>query len=263
MFEALREIAKAEIAYCTMPMSNFVGLLTGEGNTDGWETYNLAGGYETFKVMDTSLVVILGAASSREMEYRDKCLRKIGEKFGAIWIPELNDPNFLKGMFSHVLWCFGVIQMSFRLAGDFFVCPSTDGTEGMIKAMRPLAVELLQPYLDKGQLLQTGVDMFFLPAENYSVGCHVENLYRYDPWDPNSVNGVREFLGNVFDPQGKFRRFGVAGMGGGLQFEPAHHVHKNWSPVYENYGIWLNKIRAMLDPNKVTDGGAYIPPVFP
>lgn len=263
LFDALREVGKAEIAFCTMPLANFAGLLNGEGNTDGWEIYNLAGGYETFKVLDTSLMVVLGAASSREMEYRDNYLAKIGEKYGGMRIPELNDPNFVKDVFSKIVWCFQAVTMAYRMTGDFFVCPSTDGTEGMIKRMRPLAIEVLQPRLDKGQLLQTGVDMFFLPAENYSVGCHVENLYRYDPWEPDSVNSVRELLGEVFDPEGKFRSFGVAGMGGGLQFEPAHHVHKNWGPVYENYDVWLTKIRATLDPNKVTDGGAYIPPVFP
>jgi glycolate oxidase len=263
LFDAMREVAKAEIGFTIMALGQFIGLLLGEGNDEGWEIYNLMGGADAFKVMNTSMAAILGAASNREMEYREKCLLKISEGFGGLLIPPLNDPKMLAGLFPKLVWAFQAIVMAFRMTGEFFVIPSIDGTQDMIKKARPLARKLIEPRIAKGHLLDAGMDMFCVPFENYSVGCHLENIYRYDPWDTESAKSVRELLDEAFNPQGEFARFGVAGMGGGLQVEPAHHVHKNWSPVYENYGVWLSKIRAMLDPNKVTDGGAYIPPVFP
>jgi hypothetical protein len=70
-------------------------------------------------------------------------------------------------------------------------------------------------------------------------------------------------LEKALDPNGKFRRFGVPNLGGGLQIERLDHIHQNWGPVYENYDVWLRKIRQALDPNGVGEGSAYIPPIFP
>ncbi len=52
-------------------------------------------------------------------------------------------------------------------------------------------------------------------------------------------------------------------LGGGLSIEPVTHLVQNWGPTYDNYHVWMAKIKAMLDPNTVCDWSAYVPPVFP
>jgi hypothetical protein len=85
----------------------------------------------------------------------------------------------------------------------------------------------------------------------------------YDPYDPASLEAARRFISELFDPRGKFQRFGVPARGGCLQIESVTHVHQNWGPRYDNYDLWLRKIKKMLDPKAVADWSAYIPPDYP
>jgi hypothetical protein len=121
----------------------------------------------------------------------------------------------------------------------------------------------MEPYWSKGTILQVGSAIFHPVYENYTVGSHHEDMYMYDPYDPDSLEGTRELIGKTVDPNGKFRRLGVPCLGGGLQFEPVNHIHEIWGPIYDNYDAWQRKIKAALDPNNVADWGCYIPPVFP
>jgi len=42
---------------------------------------------------------------------------------------------------------------------------------------------------------------------------------------------------------------------GGLQLEQITHIVEDWSPLYDNYANWMQKIKAALDPNaSATDG---------
>lgn len=105
--------------------------------------------------------------------------------------------------------------------------------------------------------------MFLVPGEHSSVGFHEENVSFYDPWDPDSLQALREVAHISEDTNGAFRSFGVPHLGGGLQIEYTSHVHQNWGPIYDNYDLWLRKIKEMLDPKGVGDWSAYIPFIFP
>jgi len=98
--------------------------------------------------------------------------------------------------------------------------------------------------------------------ENYSVGCHLESIYQYDPWNPDSLKATREVIDQSIDPNGKFRKYGVPFWAEAFR-RVRTHVHQNFGPQYDNYDIWLRKIRQMLDPNNVGDWSSYIPPVYP
>lgn len=264
MSDALREIGQAEIACSVYVLCAAFGLL-GEGNDESWENYQnflKLGGPELLELLNTSLSVVLGARSSREMEYREKCLLRIGEKWGGTLNPLFNDPVVLTQQFAYLMWAFGSIRYVFRLATDFFISPCSDGTEDMINNLHRVALEMIEPHMAKGTLLQADA-VFHLPYEDYSVGSHIEHVYYYDPFDADSLTGTTALIGETMDPEGKCRRFGVPALGGGLQFEPVHHVHQRWGPIYDNYDVWLRKIKAGLDPNSVADWGCYIPPVFP
>ena len=158
-----------------------------------------------------------------------------------------------------------MVRLVFRLTTDFFISPCTDGTEDMIKKERRAGVETIAPYIEKGVVLQGNKEpgAYHLPYENYSVGSHLENFYMYDPFNPESLEGTRQLIDETLDPKGKLGRFGVPLLGGGLQIESVSHVHQRWGPVYDNYDVWLRKIKEMLDPNNLGDWSAYIPPVFP
>lgn len=260
--DALREIGQAQIAYA---VSHHMGPANIEGNDEF-----IAMAMEMMQKMpanaldgDLSLNIILGANSSREMEYREKCLYKICEKWGGMRLPELNDSReMLAPRFSMIIWSFGFVRGVFRGCSDFFITPCTDATEDMIKFEHKIALNTISPYMTNGALMPS-VFFFHLPYENYSTGSHMENVSFYDPYDENSLSGMRSMIAETFDPHGVFSRFGVPCLGGGLQIESESHVVQNWGPVYDNYDVWLRKIKEALDPNTLGDWSAYVPPVFP
>ena len=262
-FDALAEIGKAEIAYSLYQIPLPPGGNLCEGNDEMWSFMQQLD-EKAAKAFASMVVVILGANSEREMEYREKYFMKIRERFDGMLIPDINNPMVLAGMFDASMFSFGSTRHVFRLTTDFFINPCADATTtDFIKNLHKVARETMEPYWDNGTILQVGSAIFHPVYENYSVGAHHEDMYFYDPFDPESLEGTRELIGKTMDPNGKFRRFGVPCLGAGLQFEPVHHTHQNWAPLYDNYDKWLRKIKAALDPNNVGDWGSYIPPIFP
>jgi hypothetical protein len=95
------------------------------------------------------------------------------------------------------------------------------------------------------------------------MGAHGISTAQYDPYDSASLKAARQFIDELFDPPSGFNHYGVPSRGGCLQIEPVTHIHQNWGPLYDNYDVWLKKIKKMLDPNTVGDWTAYIPPEYP
>jgi len=261
-FDALAEIGKAEIAISDYQIPLPPGGNLGEGNDEMWESMkNLD--EEARKMFATMVIVIIGSKSKRELEYREKYLLKIIEKFGGSLPPPLNAPMVQSGLFDASMFSFGSVRHVFRLTSDFFINPCADASEGLIKNLHRAAKEAMGPYWNNGTILQVGSAIFHPVYENYTVGAHHEDMYMYDPYDPDSLEGTKELVSKTIDPNGKFRRLGVPCLGGGLQFEPATHIHQTWGPLYDNYDVWQRKIKAALDPNNTADWGCYVPPEYP
>lgn len=264
-YDALREIGQAQIAYSVMKYMGEANM--GEGNDEFFALQmemlqKMAPGTPIYS--DLSLMILLGANSRREMEYREKCLFKICEAWDGVMVPELNDPESLAHRFLMIAWSFGWVRTGFRAASEFFITPNTEGTEDSMKLVRKAALETIRPYIENKSLMaMISPPAFHLPYENYSTGSHIENVTLYDPYDERSLEGIRQYLAETFDVKGKFGRFGVAAFGGGFQVEPRNHINQQWGPVYDNYDFWLRKIKEALDPNCLGDWSAYVPPIFP
>ena len=262
-FDAMVEIGKAEIAYSCYQIPVPPGGNLDEGNDEMWAFMQQLPP-QVLESPGATIVVILGANSDREMEYREKYFHKINQKYGGLLVPDMNNPEVLAGIFDASMFSFGSVRHVFRLTTDFFINPCGDATTtDFLKNLHKVAKETMEPYWENGSIMQVGPAIFHSLYENYSVGAHHEDMYLYDPFDAESLEGTKELIGKTMDPNGKFKRFGVPCLGGGLQFEPAHHIHQTWGPLYDNYDVWLRKIKAALDPNNVGDWGCYIPPIFP
>jgi glycolate oxidase len=257
--DAMREIGQAGIAFSLMQL---IAGASVEGNDEMWAEIQKMNP-EDAMIGDVSLILLLCAASPREMEYREKYLFKICEKWGGILVPPLNDPKFVASRVAMMVWSMGPVREVFRGTTDFFISPCGDSSEDLLKNMHKKGVETIRPYIEKGALMAPGPFAFHVPYENCSVGGHMECLYFYDPFDPKSLEGTRELVGKTVDPQGEFRRFGVPCLGGGLQIEYVSHISQTWGPLYDDYHLWLAKIKEALDPDCLGDWSAYVPPVFP
>ncbi|MBI5446662.1 MAG: FAD-binding oxidoreductase [Deltaproteobacteria bacterium] len=261
LWEAMARVGRAEIAACVMGAFLFP---QEEGNDEQWaEIQKLQQiGFNWAEVSTRSVAIVLGSETARGMEYRKNCLMHICREMGGASIPLA--PEQASALFAGGVFHFGFLTEAIRRTGDFFVNPTHDATVDMVKIARKSTIELIQPYMDKGLVQQTGaVDLYATATEHNSIGCHVENITFYDPWDPDSLQALREIAERGEDPHGSLGAFGVPQLGGGLQIEFVNHLHQKWGPVYDNYDASLRKIKQALDPNNVGDWSAYVPPIFP
>jgi glycolate oxidase len=238
-----------------------------EGNDEEWAAMQAAANNPASKEsgsMSNSLVAVIGGQSKRELDYKEKCLRLIMEKWEGKLYPNFNDPRALARAFADIMWSNGV---NLRATGDFLPSSSSpDSSPEMLKRLALQEREVKKKYEQAGlfQSLGSGVrTVSWRPEENLSIGAQGISTATYDPYDPASLKAARDFINELFDPRGAFNHYGVPSRGGCLQIEPVTHVHQNWGPLYDNYDKWLQKIKKMLDPNTVGDWTAYIPPEYP
>ncbi len=260
MLDASVEIAHAEITYVLWPGSAEAAGVPPEGNDEEWAEIQ-QGNPELAELSRNTVTVIIGACSKREMEYREKYLMTIIEKWGGFLPPALNNPRALARVFMFQIWSNGV--PSLRSTGDFIASVhGAEGTQGLIRHMYSTEAAAVEPYLKSGVFSQHMSGVTYRPQENLSVGGSGGLGIRYDPFDDSSLEAARKYISEIYDPQGKFRRFGFTSRGAMLQIESINHVNQNWGPIYDNCDVWLRKVKKMLDPNNLADCSSYAPPDY-
>ena len=261
--EAAAEFCRAEILYA-LSISMLGTVVPPEGNDEEWSMVQKADP-EIEELAKSSLVLVIGGQSPRELEYREKCVLAITEKWSGRFLPQFNEPRALARSFIDIIWSTGVPTL--RVTGDFLPSSSSpDGSPDMLKKLALQEGKIAQGYEESGAFYRRGTgkrQITWRPEEHLSTGAQGISVALYDPYDPSSLEAARKFINGLFDPRGKFRRFGVPSRGGCLQIESVTHIHQNWGHLYDNYDVWLRKIKKMLDPNTVADWSAYIPPDYP
>ncbi|HJX13874.1 MAG TPA: FAD-binding oxidoreductase [Dehalococcoidales bacterium] len=259
--EAAGEVCRTEILYGLSIAMLATGVVP-EGNDEDWAWARKADPRmaDNFR---QSLVLVMGAPSKRMLDYREKAARAITDKWGGRFLPEFNEPKALARAFIDLIWSTGV--PSLRITGDFLPSSSSpDGSPDMLKRLALAEQQIVARYEGQGAFFQKGKKaVTWRPEEHLSIGAQGISTALYDPYDPMSLKAAREFIDELFDPRGKLKRFGVPSRGGCLQIEPVTHVHQNWGHLYDNYDVWMMKIKKVLDPDTVGDWTAYIPPEYP
>ncbi len=258
MLQAARDIGQAEIACLVAPAYMNTGFHE-EGNDEQWA--KLKESPPDLGKFARMMPVIVNGHSSRELEYRRKAVRAAMEKWGGWLEPEWNTEKVKAQIFQYQMWSTGVPGL--RATGDFML--STQGADGSVEmqlAYRPVEFQALQPFAAAGNVLHPNMGMSYRPMEHFSLGCSGGIATDFDPWDPASLAAGKEYLEIVYDPHGPCRRFGYANRGAMMQVEDVNHIHERWGPIYDRADRWLQKVRNMLDPNRVADWSAYIPPEY-
>ena len=263
--EASEDLCRAEILYAfgigIIATSPFT-----EGNDEEWalvQSYMKNPDPERGTVPN-SVVCVIGYQSEREMKYKESCVMAITAKYAGRFTKAHNEPRAVARAFADILWSNGV---NLRATGDFLPSSSSpDGSPAMLKKLALQEAEIKKRYEQAGAFLAlgtTGQMVSWRPEEHLSIGAQGISTAQYDPYDPASLEAARQFINELFDPRGAFKRYGVPSRGGCLQIEPVTHVHQNWGRMYDNYDVWLRKLKKILDPNTVSDWTAYIPPEYP
>jgi glycolate oxidase len=256
---ASEDLCRAEILYA-LGIGILGTIQTGEGNDEEWANMQQMDP-EVASSISRSVAAVIGGQSPRELVYKERCLLVITDKYGGRFLPAHNEPRALARAFIDIIWSTGV---NLRPTGDFLPSSSSpDGSTGMLKRLAMQEAVIKKRYEQKGAFIPTAGGVSWRPEEHLSIGAQGISVAVYDPYDPDSLKASRDFINELFDPRGEFRRFGVPSRGGCLQIESVTHVHQNWGHLYDNYDFWLRQIKKMLDPNTVADWSAYVPPDYP
>jgi glycolate oxidase len=260
MMKASTEIGQAELA-CIIAPAYLANGVWEEGNDEQWAKMQA----DRQKPQDPtkagrSVPVFVNGHSARELEYRKKAVMAVMKKWDGYLDPEYNDPKELAHRFQYQFWSVGV---SIRGTGDFMVSiQGADGSTEMQLNYRPVEFNAFKPFSSRGEIVQPNLGMSYRPMEHYSLGSSGGIATGYDPWDPESLAAAREYMDLVYDSNSPFRRFSYTNRGAMMQVEDIEHVHQRWGPLYDHSDLWLQKVRNMLDPNRVADWSGYIPPEY-
>ncbi len=259
MMKAATEIGQAEVA-CIVAPGYIVTSVGAEGNDEQWE-FMRNNPVEDPTKPARSVPVFVNGHSKRELEYREKAVMTVMEKWGGSLDPEYNDPAVLAQMFQYQMWSTGLGGL--RGTGDFMVSiQGADGSTEMHLNYRPVEFKAFNPFRERGDIVQPGMGMSYRPMEHFALGSSGGIATGYDPWDAASLSAAREYMDLVYDTNSPFRRFSYTNRGAMMQVEEIEHVHEKWGPIYDNADQWLMKVRNMLDPNRVADWSGYIPPEY-
>jgi glycolate oxidase len=258
MMKASTEIGQAELA-CIVAPAYLANGVSEEGND---ETYarmkNMKPGDPT--KVGRSVPVFVNGHSKRELAYRKKAVMAVMKKWDGYLDPEYNTPEECAHRFQYQIWSVGA---SMRGTGDFMVSiQGADGSTEMHLNYRPVEFDAFKPFSNRGSIVQPNLGMSYRPMEHYSLGSSGGIATGYDPWDSESLAAAREYMDLVYDSNSPFRRFSYTNRGAMMQVEDIEHVHERWGPLYDHADLWLQKVRNMLDPNRVADWSGYIPPEY-
>ena len=259
MMKASTEIGQAELACIIAPAYMGAQGFGAEG-ADEWFTQMHEKPMDPTKVARTVPVFVNGH-SKRELEYREKAVLSVMDKWGGYLDPEYNDIKTKCQMFMYQTWSLGVGLA--RGTGDFMVSiQGADGSTDMQLNYRPVEFDAFKPFSSRGSIVQPNLGMSYRPMEHYALGSSGGIATGYDPFDDDSLVAAREYMDLVYNANSPFKRFSYTNRGAMMQVEDIEHIHQRWGPLYDNADLWLQKVRNMLDPNRVADWTGYIPPEY-
>jgi glycolate oxidase len=261
MMKASTEIGQAELACIIAP-----AYLGGAMGFDAEGADEMAAMQKEKPPMDPDFVartvpVFVNGHSRRELEYRERAVLATMEKWGGYLDPGLNALKIKCQIFMYQIWSLGTGLA--RGTGDFMVSiQGADGSTEMHLNYRKVEFDAFKPFSQRGFIVQPNMGMSYRPMEHYALGSSGGIATGYDPYDPESLAAAREYMNLVYDANSPFRRFSYTNRGAMMQVEDIEHIHERWGPIYDNADVWLQKVRNMLDPNRVADWTGYIPPEY-
>ena len=247
LIEALYVIAEQGIAYNAFRRGQYsiMAGMTGS-NQELWELWQT--GYWQEKCQH-NMNIVIDSSSPRELEYREKVLRQIVERFDGEIPPELNeDIHGQKARFLYVYNCVGATKGVFRPGTAFVEMASMetlDLRQNSLDVWLPLKLE----YTKKGLFLDDGDSAQVMIGED-GRGGGGSSAVRYDPLDPESVKAIKELR----------ERLGKAWLEENMcELAPFEDPDVS-GPRLMNYHLWIQKIKMAFDPNLVSESACYPTP---
>ncbi|MGQ9758361.1 MAG: FAD-binding oxidoreductase [Actinomycetota bacterium] len=195
---------------------------------------------------------LIAAHSEEEFSYQDAVLKKIVEDTRGVCL----DLSALPALQRSMLWGFlrsSLPPLVFRRGGSFNT--SFGALEAWDHAIRQaeVAAELKASFIDRGELIDDLADNAWGGIyEGSTCFGHQEELYLYDPRDPEMMGKARDYLAATLVKTVKHN------LGPGLGFAMGAIGAELFGPLIGGYHHHLRKIKHSLDPEETSDAGFYI-----
>jgi glycolate oxidase len=198
-----------------------------------------------------SLLVIIGADSQREFDYKESVLKKITSETGGEFLPLVEEPTAQKKLIWHMIRTTTANRETFRLmveqqasfgARDSWAFGVKEASE---------AARLKKKYVEKCLFLDDGLDnAWCLVYEHGHIG-HGEELYLLDPTDPSARENMLKFLQETW-------KASIEQPLGHPQSIRGDRGHDLFGPRTSNYHLWARKVKKAFDPNEASEASFYI-----
>lgn len=253
LVDFLRLIEEEQIAFAAykLPLGGVTLIqVTTESNDKAWEKFRAK--KEIVEKANYSVIVLLDAISPKEIEVKEECFRKILEKTGGEILPL--DKQEESALLAQLLIGLGTFRESFRAAGSFSVAAFYDSNYDLCVKLAQFAERTLLKYAEEGKIV-------FLPGECWlspfgGQWCHIEQVYGYDPVNPESVEATRELSSYILNSMLE-QKFGLWGEGF-ISFDDS--VHNVAGSLCLNYHHKIRAIKKALDPNLLSESTYYTTP---
>ncbi|MBN1376098.1 MAG: hypothetical protein JXA01_08090, partial [Dehalococcoidia bacterium] len=198
-------------------------------------------------------LIMLDAASPREMQYRYDLLQKIMEKTDAMNFPM--DPSLIGPAFRNMVTGQGQ-QRVFNVTTGFLTAAVNEESWDSVKLLaQRTADELYAKYEAEGRIAVTGEAPWFSAIGDSFA--HTESVVNYDQFDPESIKAVRQLLEEA-DIKLPEWRLAVGGAEGCLSFNEASE--KAAAPYCLDFLGYEKKIKRAFDPNLISESSFYVKP---
>jgi len=244
------KVGEAEIAAEFEKVSPaMVALMVSRSNQEYSQVYR----FTKTMVKGPGFQVVIMADSQREFEYKEKVLMQILAETNGKNLPLVTHELMQSRVISQTVKVSAIARGVFRATGTFTSTMGAMDTSDLAVAQAKVGAELKQKYVDRGLLLDDGIENgWALLYEDGNFG-HLEMINHYDPADPESCRAFQEVLSESYEKTVSECLGPPFGAGG-------DRMNNFLGPHIMNYHLWLQKIKKTFDPNVAADPAAYMRP---
>ncbi len=203
----------------------------------------------TIGTLKLPLVVVIGAHTKREFDYKQKVMENILKKFklknliGTKYTP----PSIF---YAECLRA-NLGYHGFIATGGFQSSKGQCDTASLCFSAEKANIPLKQKYIKNEVIANDFGEGAWMTSYEGGHYFHMESPTMFDQTNEHSVKGIADYMeeSNQMDL--------IKHLGAPFFIE-GDHLHDQWGPLMMNYHIWLRKIKAAFDPNGIADSGFYI-----
>jgi glycolate oxidase len=198
-----------------------------------------------------SILVIMGADSQPELEYKEKVLRRITSEGNGEYLTLVEESAVRNRLIWHRVRSTTGARETFRFmlsqGASFGACDSW----GFATSEAEEGARIKKKYIEERTIIDDGIDYAWGTVYEHGHMGHMDELYLSDPSDPASKQAALELMQETTQAC-------IEKSLGCPQTVMGDRGHDLFGPHMNNYHLWARKLKKAFDPNGVSESTNYI-----